>query len=529
MDHRIRKIVVLGGGTAGWMTASYLGKWLGNTVSLTLIESPSVPRIGVGEATIPNLQPLFFDFLGLKEKDWMPQCNASFKIGIDFINWKTGGPGQAQARTVDGRRDSFYHVFAPLPEHQGVPMFQYWDYLRHHGLTEKSFDAACFWESSLLDSRKSPCWLDGRPSTAYAWHFDAHLVADFLRRFSTKEFGVRHVEDEMTGAEQDGRGYVTALRTASGNRYEADLFIDCSGFRGLLINKAMAEPFIDMNDYLLCDSAVATAVPHDDDARGVEPYTSAIAMESGWTWKIPMLGRFGTGYVFSSRFVERDRATRDLCRMWNLDPDRAELNQITFRVGRNRRAWVRNVVGVGLASCFLEPLESSGIYFITTALHHLVRHFPDKRFNETLISQYNREIEFMFEESRDFIQLHFLAAPRDDTEFWRANKNLRLSPQLEQKIAMYRAGLPVNQPIESGAGSYSDAMVNSRLCFPNSSYCCILAGSGVYPDAPLPSLAHQDDVVAASEPMFATVERKRRELAGTLPTTVEYLRAIHAK
>ena len=231
-----------------------------------------------------------------------------------------------------------------------------------------------------------------------------------------------------------------------GRLIEGDLFVDCSGFRSLLINQAMGEPFIDMSDHLLCDSAVATAIPNDDARLGVEPYTSAIAMSAGWTWKIPMLGRHGTGYVYSSAFLDRDGATAEFSRLWGLDPERTKFNQIRFRVGRNRRAWVKNCVGIGLSSCFLEPLESTGIYFIYAAIYHLAKHFPDRGFDQRLIDRFNREVEVMFDDTRDFIQAHFYLAPRTDTPFWRANKELTLTDNILEKIAMYKAGVAVNPP-----------------------------------------------------------------------------------
>lgn len=528
MDNRIEKIVILGGGTAGWMTASYLAKALGDTASISVIESPAVPKIGVGEATVPNLQTVFFDFLGLKERDWMPECNASFKLGIKLINWRTGGIGQAKPRIVNGESDHYYHVFGLLLEHDRLPLSHYWAYRRHHGETQERFEYACYWEPSVMDALKAPCWMDGRPATAYAWHFDANLVADFLRRLATEELGVIHHQDEMVKVERDSRGYIKALLTKSNARHEADLFVDCSGFRGLLINQAMGEPFIDMSDHLLCDSAVATAVPHDDD-QGVEPFTSAIAMRAGWTWKIPMLGRFGTGYVYSSRFADEQEATEDFCRMWDLDPETTPLNKIRFRVGRNRRAWVGNCVSIGLSSCFLEPLESTGIYFITAAIYQLVKHFPDKTFNQALIDQFNRQIEIMFDDSRDFIQAHFALAPRSDTSFWRANKELHLAPDIQEKIAMYKAGLPINAPVVDVSTYYNNFEAEFRNYWTNGSYYCIFAGLDVVPDAPLPSLAHRPAAVQETKRIFEEIRHRQQEMTRGLPSTVEYLRALHNK
>nr|6UL2_A Chain A, Tryptophan 6-halogenase [uncultured bacterium]6UL2_B Chain B, Tryptophan 6-halogenase [uncultured bacterium]6UL2_C Chain C, Tryptophan 6-halogenase [uncultured bacterium]6UL2_D Chain D, Tryptophan 6-halogenase [uncultured bacterium]8TTI_A Chain A, Tryptophan 6-halogenase [uncultured bacterium]8TTI_B Chain B, Tryptophan 6-halogenase [uncultured bacterium]8TTI_C Chain C, Tryptophan 6-halogenase [uncultured bacterium]8TTI_D Chain D, Tryptophan 6-halogenase [uncultured bacterium]8TT len=529
MDNRINRIVILGGGTAGWMTASYLAKALGDTVTITLLEAPAIGRIGVGEATVPNLQRVFFDFLGLREEEWMPECNAAFKTAVKFINWRTPGPGEAKARTIDGRPDHFYHPFGLLPEHGQVPLSHYWAYNRAAGTTDEPFDYACFAETAAMDAVRAPKWLDGRPATRYAWHFDAHLVAEFLRRHATERLNVEHVQGEMQQVLRDERGFITALRTVEGRDLEGDLFIDCSGFRGLLINKAMEEPFIDMNDQLLCNRAVATAIKHDDDAHGVEPYTSAIAMRSGWSWKIPMLGRFGTGYVYSSRFAEKDEATLDFCRMWGLDPENTPLNQVAFRVGRNRRAWVKNCVSIGLASCFLEPLESTGIYFITAAIYQLTQHFPDRTFALALSDAFNHEIEAMFDDTRDFIQAHFYVSPRTDTPFWKANKDLHLPEQMREKIAMYKAGLPINAPVTDESTYYGRFEAEFRNFWTNGSYYCIFAGLGLRPDNPLPMLRHRPEQVREAQALFAGVKDKQRELVETLPSNLEFLRSLHGK
>ncbi|SNQ52009.1 Flavin-dependent tryptophan halogenase RebH [Frankia canadensis] len=527
-DNRIQKVVILGGGTAGWMTAAYLGKALQGTVGITVLEAPTIPRIGVGEATVPNLQRSFFDFLGISEDDWMRECNASFKMAVRFVNWRTEGPAQATARELrNGGPDHFYHPFGLLPDYGQTPLSHFWFKRKYEGRTTEPFDYACFREPPVMDALKAPRWLDGRPATRYAWHFDAQLVADFLRRFATEKQGVHHVQDAMVRVEQDDHGYVTALRTKGGLTLEADLFVDCSGFRGLLINQALEEPFIDMGDHLLCDSAVATAVPHDDKRYGIEPYTSAIAMSSGWTWKIPMLGRFGTGYVYSSKFTDQESATQEFCNLWDLDPEQAKFNHIRFRVGRNRRAWVKNVVGIGLSSCFLEPLESTGIYFITAAIYQLAKHFPDRNFSQGLIDSFNHEIELMFDDTRDFIQAHFYYAPRNDTPFWQANKNLRLPENIQKKISAYRAGLPINSPITDESTYYGNFEAEFRNFWTNGSYYCIFSGLGLHPDAPLPALAHQPESVAGAEPLFETVKRQQQNLLETLPSAYDYLRQLH--
>ncbi|MFI2668048.1 tryptophan halogenase family protein [Streptomyces albidoflavus] len=529
-ESRIRKVVILGGGTAGWMTASYLGKALQDTVEITVLEAPTIPRIGVGEATVPNLQRSFFDYLGIPEEEWMRECNASFKMAVRFINWRTEGRGEPNPRTLPGDGpDHFYHPFGLLPEHDQTPLSHYWFQRKHQGETTEPFDYACFREPPLMDAMKAPRHTDGTAATRYAWHFDAHLVADFLRRFATEKQGVRHVQDEMVRVEQDERGYVTALHTKGGQALDADLFVDCSGFRGLLINQALEEPFIDMSDHLLCDSAVATAVPHDDEANGVEPYTSAIAMSSGWAWKIPMLGRFGSGYVYSSKFTSPEEATREFCEMWGLDEESTTFNHIRFRVGRNRRAWVKNVVSIGLSSCFLEPLESTGIYFTSAAIYQLAKHFPDRNFHQGLVDGFNREIELMFDDTRDFLQAHFYYAPRTDTPFWKANKELELSENIKQKISAYKAGLPINTPITDESTYYGNFEAEFRNFWTNGSYYCIFAGLGLEPDAPLPSLAHRPASSAGAQPLFDEVKRTQNHLVETLPSALDYLKRLHGK
>jgi tryptophan 6-halogenase len=528
-DQRIKDVVILGGGTAGWMTASYLGKALGAGVRITVLEAPAIPRIGVGEATIPNLQTAFFDFLGIEEDEWMRECNASFKMAIRFINWRTAGEGSPQPRPHNGRDDHFYHIFGQLPLHERLPLSHYWYARTRQGTATDPFDYSCYKEPPIMDGKRAPRWLDGRRATNYAWHFDAHLVADFLRRFATQRQGVRHIEGVMEEALLDERGYITALRTRDGEVLSGDLFVDCSGFRGLLINQAMGEPFIDMSDYLLCDSAVATAVPHDDDAHGVEPYTSSIAMKAGWTWKIPMLTRFGSGYVYSSQFASPDEAATDFCRLWGLDPERTNLNRIRFRVGRNRRAWVKNCVSIGLASCFVEPLESTGIYFIYAAIYQLAKHFPDRAFDPILLDRFNREVETMFDDTRDFIQAHFYFSPRVDTPFWKANKELNLSGAISEKVAMYRAGLPINWAPADADGYYHNFEEEFRNFWTNSNYYCVLAGLGHLPEKVLPALVHREEAQRGADAVFDDVRRRQRELLETLPTNVEFLRQLHGR
>jgi tryptophan halogenase len=516
MDNRIKEIVIVGGGTAGWMTASYLKKAF-QEVQITLIEAPNIPRIGVGEATVPNLQPVFFDFLGIAEDDWMRGCNAAFKGAVKFVNWKTD--------PSTGKADHFYHPFGLVPNCDNIPLTHYWALKRKSGYA-LPVDYSCFIEPTLLDEKHAPRTLDGTRVTRYAWHFDAQLVAEYLKNLSIG-WGVKHVLDHIDGTTLKPDGSLDSVRSKSGSVYSADLFIDCSGFKGLLINKVMDEPFLDMSDHLLCDSAVATAIPNDDERDGIEPYTSAIAMRFGWTWKIPMLTRFGTGYVYSSKFTSQDEATDEFMRLWKLDGN-AKLNQIRFRVGRNRRAWVKNCVSIGLSSCFLEPLESTGIYFIYAAIYQLVRHFPDKEFAQGLSDSFNREIAAMFDDSRDFIQAHYLSTPRQDTPFWKANKHeLVLSDNVKEKLESYDAGLPINMPYVDEDTYYRQFEVEFKNYWTNGSYYCILAGLGREPKHTLPMLAYNSDGQAKAEQLFANIRNRAAEATLKTPTNYEFLRRLH--
>jgi len=516
MSGPLKDILIVGGGTAGWMTAAYLTRALAGQVRITLVESARIPRIGVGEATIPNLQKVFFDFLGIPERDWMPHVNGSFKAGIKFINWaKTPTPGT---------ESHFYHLFGSIPNCDGSPLSQYWVLDQLAGADTPLVDA-CYPQRAALEQKLAPCLLDGTPQMSYAWHFDAAQVAAFLTKWATAR-GVIQIIDELQHVQLDERGFIASISTQQGATLRADLFIDCTGFRSLLINQALGEPFIDMSDHLLCDSAVASQIPHDDEQLGVEPYTSAIAMNSGWTWKIPLLGRFGSGYVFSSKFTSREQASRDFLNLWGLKEEHP-LNQIKFRVGRNARAWVKNCVGIGLSSCFLEPLESTGIYFIYAALYQLVKHFPSQSFDQRLIDHFNSEIVYMYDDCRDFVQMHYFTTGRSDTAFWRANQHeLRRSDSIKEKMALFKSGLPLNMSALEESHYYDSFDYEFRNFWLNSNYYCVLSGMGWMPDGPLPILQYRSGSRAKAAAMFTDIQKKSRQLQEELPSTLAYLQAL---
>ncbi len=526
MGNTIRSVVILGGGSAGWMTATYLSKALQGSVKITLIEAPGIPKLGVGEATVPNLQRVFFDYLGIDEDDWMRACNASYKIGVKFINWRTTGESSLDSRPLRGSDypDHFYHPFGLLPTPDGIPLSHYWWLREHADQLGKPFDYSCFVEPALMDANRSPRRSSGERVTNYAWHLDAHLLADYLRDFAVNGQGVNHVKAEVSDVRVDERGYITGLETKCGQEHVGDLYIDCSGFRGILINKALGEPFIDMGSQLLCDRAVATTVPYDSDEPVIEPFTSAVAMRHGWTWKIPMQHRIGSGYVYSSEFASQDDATDEFCRLWDLDPNEVNLNHIRFRVGRNRRAWVNNCVSIGASSCFLEPLESTGLYFTYAAVYLLAKHFPSRDFDPVIVNEFNQEVVEMFDETKDFIQSHFFLSPRDDTEFWKAVKNIDLPPSIEKKIRRYQAGIPINPPSTDEGNYYGNFEAEFRNFWTNGSYYSIFTGLDLLPERPLPILEYKRRSVAEAEVLFDQIEQRQQHLVRSQPSAGEYLR-----
>ena len=514
-----KDIVVVGGGSAGWMTAAYLRKALDRVGSIRVIESPRVKTIGVGEATFSTLK-LFFDFLGLREQDWMPSTNASYKMAIRFVNWRRGG-------------GHFYHPFQRYEIVDGFNIGEWWLRLK----ADEPFDYSCFTVPALCDSLRSPRFLDGRvfdervqgyyaddgdPANKvlgehrvqypYAYHFDAALLADFLRRYAVGR-GVEHVEDDVVDVRLAADGSIDHLLTAGHGAIRGDLFVDCTGFRGLLINQALGEPFIPFGESLLCDSAVALQVPVDTRATGIEPFTSATALEAGWAWKIPLYNRIGTGYVYSSAHATRDEAEARLRRHLGPASDGCPANHIRMRIGRTRSSWVKNCVAIGLASGFVEPLESTGIFFIQHGIEELVRHLPNGSPDEAVIRHYNELVGECIDGVRDFLVLHYVASDRDDTEFWRAAKHLKVPDTLADRLALWRRRLPDPKSINPhfhGFESYS--------------YSVMLLGLNSRPAASLPVLELVDETRALAA--FRSIRERTERLVETLPSCYEYLTAM---
>ncbi|MDJ0382264.1 tryptophan 7-halogenase [Streptomyces sp. G-G2] len=516
MDRRMRKVVVVGGSVAGWTVAARLaGTWRG-TVAVTVLQTPcAVPDLAeTGQVTAvpPEFQSALFDPLGVAEDDWTRACGASFRTAVRYVNWRTEGPLTTAARTLaNGAADHFYRPRAHLPECGNNSLSPYWQYLRSEGLTAEPFDYACFREPPLMDAMKSPRWLDGRAAFPYGWHVDTLVFRAFLRDLAVRRLDVRAVHDSVRSAERDENGMLTALRTEKGRRIEGDLFVDCTGQQGLLLGKVLGEPFVGAQERLLCDSAATVTVAHDDTAHGIEPFATATALPTGWSWKLPLPGRFGAGLVYPRARTAPDEAAGRLCELYGLDPGRAEVRHARYRFGRSRRAWVKNCVALGTAAWQVEPLAGDALDEVLGAVGLLIRDAPSLDAREAPAARFNRAARDRYERAADAVQLHYAAAPRADSGFWRAQRALPLSGALRECVEAHRGGLSPEPGQEARYG-----LLSALVPVPGG----LAQGT---------SIGYRPDARRSAEEQLARVKRRQRILLETLPTAHAYLERLHRR
>ena len=512
---KVEKIIVVGGGSSGWMSAAYLMKATNFQATVQLIESPNVPRIGVGEATLPSIKEQLFDFLEIPEEEWMPKCNATYKMGIKFVNWR---------QSPEQGGDKYYHIFGEMPSLDGFPLSQIWYDLKRRGLN-KPLDYACHQSPYLCDNFKSPKFLGGKTAVHTAYHFDASLIAEYLQDWCIKH-GVVHTKDDLVLAEQKESGDIDYVVGAEGTKYSADLFIDCTGFRGFLIGETLNEPKVSFSKSLLNNSAVAINIPSEDD-KDIPPYTSAIAGTSGWTWETPLKTRRGNGYVYSNDFQSKEDAEKEIRQLLGARSEGLNARHIKFESGRRRRSWVNNVVSIGLASSFLEPLESTGLYFVYAALYQLAEHFPTKQMNPALRDKFNAKISYMVDDVKDFIVLHFCTSPREDTPYWKANKyDLEISDSLQGILDLQKAGIPIKRTYRSNEALYTSFEAAFDRFWTNSNYQSILAGVDYMPDTTTPMLNYYPDIFGRAQDLINQVEKESQQLIEQLPSHYEYLESM---
>lgn len=415
MNPKKTRIVIAGGGTAGWTSAAFLAKNLSSSADITLIESSEVPTVGVGESTIP-LVVTFNDLLGLDETEFMQAVDGTFKIGIEFENWRGDG-------------SSYIHSFGrPGREFWPCNFFHYW--LASKPDCVSDYEKYC---RETMAARQGKFAILPNRGLVYAYHFDAAKYAQFLQTYSVKR-GVTHLDDFIEAVNLHEDGSIAALVLKSGRVVEGDLFIDCTGFRALLIEGALQTGYEDWSHWLLCDSAIAVQTRSTESPK---PYTRAIAHDVGWRWRIPLQTRMGNGRVYSSEYLSHEAAQSEL--LSHIEEPIREPRINRFITGMRKKQWHKNCVSMGLSGGFLEPLESTSIYFLQRNLIRLVQLFEGQDISSTARDEFNQQSRKEMEAVRDFIILHYKVAGREDTPFWRHCRNMSVPDELQHRIDMFKA------------------------------------------------------------------------------------------
>ena len=457
----VRRVVIVGGGSAGWMTALIFARSLiERGVEITVLESPAVPIIGVGEGSTPWLRG-FFDSLGIEESEWMPACHATYKCGITFDGWSTK-PGF----------ERYFHPFASMLDNLTMTQFIHNVEARIQGADVHAHPDRFFIAARLAAERRAPKAGDSFPFDIWhGYHFDATLVGQFLHR-KALERGVRYKSCHVTHANLNPEGLIASVSTREGETIAADLFVDCTGFAGLLIDKALKTPFVSFASNLFNDAAVAMPTPIDGP---IPSETVSTALKYGWAWKIPLTNRYGNGYVYSTQFCSPDAAETELReRLGLLDAD-VEARHLKMKIGRVTKHWNRNCVAIGLAQGFIEPLEATALLFIQQTAAMFVEFLERGDLSEAAHDRFNDHVNEHFEGTRDYIVTHYKTNTRTDTEYWRANAaNLNLSEDLKKLYSAWMGG-------KSIAPGVSQQVIGKG--YPVFSWYAIMAGMGIFPDA----------------------------------------------
>jgi tryptophan 7-halogenase len=448
------KIIIVGGGTAGWASAAAFAKLLPQTAQVHVIESPDISIVGVGEATLPHIRQ-FVQQLGIDEDEFMRATHATYKLGIDFRDFGKIG-------------DSYIHPFGTFgQELANVPFHHYWLQSRMRGDANEigryslGIAAARAKKFSVPDDTD----LSLASSYGYAYQFDATLFGPYMRKFAMGH-GAKRTEGTIVEVKQDTEtGDISSVILDSGDEFAADLFIDCSGFRSLLLGSVLREPWEDWSQWLPCDRAVA--MPTRSIGTEIEPYTRATAMAAGWRWHIPLQHRVGNGYVYSSAFLS-DEAACDQLRASVEGAPLADPRMLKFRAGRRRNSWVKNVVAIGLASGFLEPLESTSIYLAQMAITRLIDVFPLDGIHDADRSEFNRLVDMEYDRIRDFLILHYHATTRDDAPFWDHLRTMQIPDSLSEKMELWRR---TGRVAKYGEGLFFEP-----------SWVAVYLGQGIFPE-----------------------------------------------
>ncbi len=410
------RIVIVGGGSAGWMAAAALSNAFGATQQITLIESEAIGTVGVGEATIPAVKS-FNKLLGIDEAEFLKTTQGTFKLGIQFENWGAQG-------------DVYMHPFGLVGKDSWMANFQhFWLKAKRMGVAKSYFD----YSLNIRTAKANKCMIDPNSGLDYAYHFDAGLYAAYLRKYSEAR-GVKRIEGFIESLQTRDDGFIESVKLQAGDIIAGELFIDCSGFRALLIEHTLHTGFEDWSHWLPCDRALAVQT---ESVGEPIPYTRSIAHSAGWQWRIPLQHRVGNGLVYCSRYSSDEDAKKLL--LENVEGEvRTEPRLIKFRTGRALKQWNKNCIAIGLSSGFLEPLESTSLHLIQTGIVRLIRMFPGDAINQTEIDEYNRQSRYEYERIRDFIILHYHVTQRSDSAFWNYCRSMSIPETLARKIAVYK-------------------------------------------------------------------------------------------
>jgi len=455
----MKNIVILGGGTAGWMTANLLQKkWRQRGIQISVVESPDIGIIGVGEGSTPLLKE-FFDSLEISESEWMPQCNATYKNGISFNDWSTV-PGY----------ESYFHPFPCSLDFATFGFLYKYTELRRKGADVLAHPNRFSLMAGLTERKLAPLPAENFPfHFQYGYHFDSVLIGKFLRE-KAKESGVSHIEATVEKVEQESDGSIKSLLLNTGQIISGDFFVDCSGFASILLQKTLKVPFVSFSENLFNDSAVA--IPTDIETE-IPAETLSTALSNGWAWKIPLTNRFGNGYVFSSKYCSPDEAETELRSHLNILESDVEARHLKMKVGRVQETWAKNCVAVGLSQGFIEPLEATALQFVYSTIEQFSQALEEGNFSGKNRDEFNARMNANFEGVRDYIVLHYKTNSRSDSPYWIDNReNQKISDNLRAMIECWYAIEDTQEALTRlNIGSY----------YSQRSWTCLLAGVGVFP------------------------------------------------
>ena len=454
-----KSIVILGGGTAGWIAANSLAThWHDRGLDITLVESPDIGIIGVGEGSTPPLR-IFLHNIGVEESDWMGRCDATYKTGITFRNWSTK-PGF----------EEYFHPFQCQPDDFTVPAFFHNSFLRRQGVDLDGHPSQFFLGWHLALQRLAPVAPPNFPfRMSYGYHFNSGLLGQFLQEWAAKK-GVKYRQATVTDVVLDDQGYIDYLKTDSEETVKADFYVDSTGFRSRLLREALGVPFDSCEDVLFNDSAVVFPTEPDENPQ---PQTISTALKYGWAWKIPLTSRFGNGYVYSSRYVDDDDAEMEFREHLGLVDADVEARKLKFPVGRVREHWVKNCLAVGLSQGFIEPLEATALDMVQETVFRFVEAANNGDMTDKYCDEYNAYVSKRFDAVRDYIVCHYRINTRSDTDYWRdAGTNDKISKSLREILTAWLQGKNITDELERQ---------NLDAYFPSMSWNCLLAGKGIFP------------------------------------------------